>query len=129
NDGERIAGASSDYASFSDKKAELGRKDTVKEKGFYILPSELFVNVRKNAKNDANLNETLARVFRNIENSAKGAESEDDMKGLFADLDVNSNKLGPTVERRNQRLVKLLDAIGELRLGDYADNAIDAFGD
>ena len=118
-----------DYSTLSDKEAELGRADTVKEKGFYILPSELFLNVCKNAKNDANLNETLSKVFSNIENSAKGANSEDDLKGLFDDLDVNSNKLGNTVEIRNKRLVKLLESIGNLRLGDYADNTIDAFGD
>jgi len=118
-----------DYASISDKEAEFGRADTIKEKGFYILPSELFVSVRKNARNDANLNETLSKVFDNIENSAKGFDSEDDLKGLFDDLDVNSNKLGGTVEKRNQKLVKLLEAIGDLRLGDYGDNTIDAFGD
>jgi type I restriction enzyme M protein len=130
NTEERRAGKKDfDYASLSDKEAEFGRTDTVKEKGFYILPSELFVNVTKNARNDANLNETLERVFNNIESSAKGAESENDLKGLFDDLDVNSGKLGNTVERRNQRLAKLLEAIGDLRFGDYADNSIDAFGD
>jgi type I restriction enzyme M protein len=118
-----------DYANLSDKQAEFGRSDTVKEKGFYILPSELFVNVRKNARNDVNLNETLSKIFRNIETSAKGANSEDDLKGLFDDLDVNSNKLGNNVEKRNQKLVKLLEAIGDLRLGNYSDNTIDAFGD
>ncbi|MBP7670673.1 type I restriction-modification system subunit M [Candidatus Gracilibacteria bacterium] len=117
------------YAALSDKEAEFGRADTVKEKGFYILPSELFVNVRKNARNDANLNETITTVFRNIENSAKGANSEDDIKGLFDDLDVNSNKLGATVERRNQKITKLFESIGDLRLGNYSDNTIDAFGD
>jgi len=130
NADERRAGKKDfDYAKLSDKEAEFGRADTVKEKGFYILPSELFVNVKEKARNDANLNETLSRVFRNIENSAKGANSEDDLKGLFDDLDVNSNKLGSTVERRNQKLVKLLEAIGDLRLGNYSDNTIDAFGD
>ncbi len=118
-----------DYATLSNKEAEFGRADTVKEKGFYILPSELFVNVSKKARNDANLNETLASVFRSIENSAKGSDSEDDLRGLFDDLDVNSNKLGNSVERRNQKLVKLLEAIGDLRLGNYTDNTIDAFGD
>lgn len=130
NADERRAGKKDfDYANLSDKEAEFGRADTVKEKGFYILPSALFVNVRKNARNDANLNETLANVFTNIENSAKGASSEDDLKGLFDDLDVNSNKLGSNVENRNKKLVKLLEAIGDLRLGDYGDNTIDAFGD
>jgi type I restriction enzyme M protein len=117
------------FASLSDDAAEFGRTETVKEKGFFILPSELFENVRKRAKNDDNLNETLSGIFRNIENSAKGAESEDDIKGLFDDIDVNSNKLGSSVEKRNRQLVKLLDAVGDLQLGSYQDNTIDAFGD
>jgi type I restriction enzyme M protein len=118
-----------DYSKLSDKDAEFGRADTVKEKGFYILPSELFINVTKNARNDANLNETLATIFKDIEASAKGTESEDDLKGLFDDLDVNSNKLGSTVENRNKQLVKLLESISNLNLGNYSDNTIDAFGD
>ncbi|MBP8609832.1 MAG: type I restriction-modification system subunit M [Syntrophaceae bacterium] len=130
NEDERRSGNKDfDYAKLPDKEAEFGRADTVKEKGFYILPSELFVNVCSKAHQDANLNETLAKVFRNIENSAKGTESEYNLKGLFDDLDVNSNKLGPTVEKRNQKLVKLLQAIGDLKLGNYYDNTIDAFGD
>lgn len=130
NADERRAGKQSfDYVKLSDKEAEFGRADTVAEKGFYILPSDLFINVRGNARNNSNLNEALVNVFRNIENSAKGFESEDDIKGLFQDLDVNSAKLGNTVEQRNQKLVKLLEAIGDLSLGNYSDNSIDAFGD
>lgn len=117
-----------DYAKLSDSDAEFGRADTVKEKGFYILPSALFVNVVENADDDSNLNETLAAIFRGIEGSAKGTESEDDIKGLFDDLDVNSNKLGATVEKRNKQLVKLLNAIAGLKLGS-SNNTIDAFGD
>jgi type I restriction enzyme M protein len=117
------------YAELSDKEAEIGRKETVEEKGFYILPSELFENVRKRAKKDSDLNITLNTVFNNIENSAKGMASEEDMRGLFDDLDVNNKKLGNTVVERNANLVKLLDAIGELKIGDYQDNTIDAFGD
>lgn len=127
---ERKTGvADFNYAELSDDQAEFGREDTVNDKGFYILPSELFENVRKRAKNDDNLNETLSKIFRNIEQSAKGFDSEDDFRGLFDDLDVNSNKLGPTVARRNERLVKLMNAIGELELGKFEDNTIDAFGD
>lgn len=130
NVGERTAGDQSfDYARLGDPQAEFGRKETVEEKGFYILPSELFQNVRKRAANDANLNETLARVFKNIEGSAVGTDAEDDLKGLFDDLDVNSSKLGNTVARRNEKLVKLLDAIGDLPLGNFEDNSIDLFGD
>jgi type I restriction enzyme M protein len=131
NEQERKVDPNFDYARLSDEQAEMGRADTVREKGFYILPSELFVNVRARAKNDPNLNETLARVFRNIENSAKGTDSEGNLKGLFDDLDVNSNKLGNTVEKRNQKLVKLLDAIGDMPLsnGKFTENTIDLFGD
>jgi type I restriction enzyme M protein len=118
-----------DFSSLTDEQAEFGRKETVLEKGFFILPSELFNNVRKHAKNDANLNETMSRIFRNIEGSAVGHPSEYDLKGLFDDLDVNSNKLGGTVVKRNENLVKLLEAIGDLALGNFADNSIDAFGD
>ncbi len=130
NDLERKAGLPDfDYAKLVDTEAEFGRKVTVEEKGFYILPSELFENVRKRAPRDENLNETLERVFKNIEGSAVGADSEDDIKGLFDDLDVNSAKLGNTVAKRNEKLVKLLDAIGDLNLGDFENHAIDAFGD
>ena len=127
---EREAGTEDfDYTKLSDKDAEFGRTETVAEKGFYILPSELFANVRRRARNDENLNETLQRVFNDIEGSAVGTESEEDLKGLFDDLDVNSAKLGPTVAKRNEKLVKLLDAIGDLPLGNYEDNSIDVFGD
>jgi type I restriction enzyme M protein len=130
NDGERSAGqADFDYTKLTDKQAEFGRKETVAEKGFYILPSELFVNVRKRAASDPNLNETLERVFGNVEGSAVGTDSEDDLKGLFDDLDVNSGKLGNTVARRNEKLVKLLNAVGDLKLGDFNNHAIDTFGD
>lgn len=125
----RTGNTNFDYALISDQDAEFGRADTVKEKGIFILPSELFINVQKKAKNDDNLNETLSKVFKNIENSAKGTDSEDDLKGLFDDIDVNSNKLGATVQKRNEKLVKILESIGGLKLGEYQDNTIDTFGD
>ncbi len=126
---QRTGNHNFDYAKIPNEDAEFGRADTVKEKGFYILPSELFANVREKAKNDANLNETLSNVFKNIENSAKGTDSENDLKGLFDDIDVNSKKIGGTVQKRNELLVKLIEAIGSLKLGDFQDNTIDAFGD
>lgn len=130
NEGERKAGAKDfDYAKLPDEVAETQREELVKEKGFFILPSELFCNVHKRAKNDENLNETLEKVFNNIENSAKGAESEDDFAGLFDDIDVNSNKLGATVAKRNDKLVKILNGIADIKLDDYKNNSIDAFGD
>ncbi len=119
-----------DYRLLSDADAEPARADIVMEKGFFIKPSDLFENVRDRAPHDSDLNETLARVFRNIEGSAFGTESEPDLKGLFDDVDVNSNKLGATVIERNKKLVKLLDAVGDLKVGgDYQDATIDTFGD
>ena len=118
-----------DYANISDEEAEEIRKDMVKTKGFFILPSQLFCNVRKRALKDENLNETLEKVFKSIESSAQNTESEDNFKGLFDDIDVNSNKLGATVGRRNEKLTRLLECIGDMKLGDYKDNNIDAFGD
>lgn len=130
NIGEHEAGnIDFDYAKLADSEAEQARQDLVKTKGFFILPSELFRNVRAKAPSDENLNETLEKVFRKIESSAQGSDSEDDFRGLFDDMDVNSNKLGGTVAKRNEKLVKLLNGIGELKLGDYQDNTIDAFGD
>lgn len=130
NEQERKAGHPEfDFTMLADVEAEFGRQETVAEKGFYILPSELFQSVRKGAAKDENLNETLERVFTNIEGSAVGFDSEDDLKGLFDDLEVNSSKLGNTVARRNEKLVKLLGAIGDLPLGNFEDNTIDLFGD
>lgn len=117
------------YANLEDMQAEEIRADMVETKGFFILPSQLFENVRKNALQDQDLNETLENVFKSIEASAQGTRSEDNFKGLFADLDVNSNKLGNTVAKRNEKLVKLMNATASMKLGDYKDNTIDAFGD
>ena len=130
NAGEREVGDESfDYANISDSEAEPAREDLVKTKGFFILPNELFANVHARAKDDENLNETLERIFGNIEASAQGTDSEDNFQGLFDDIDVNSNKLGATVAKRNEKLVKLMNGVGEMKLGDYKDNTIDAFGD
>ena len=130
NSGEHAAGNTYfDFAKMSDAEAEEAKEGLVEEKGFFILPSELFFNVRGKAAKDENLNETLERVFRHIEESAKGSEAENDFAGLFDDFDVNSNKLGSTVAKRNEKLVKLLNGVGEMNLGDVKDHSIDAFGD
>lgn len=130
NTGEIEAGdADFDFAQMSDEMAEEAREDLVQEKGFFILPSELFCNVRAKAKDNENLNETLEKAFRHIEESAKGSESESDFAGLFDDFDVNSNKLGSTVAKRNEKLCKLLDGVADMNLGDVKDHDIDAFGD
>ena len=130
NDGERAAGDTEfDYAQLSDDEAEGARADLVQEKGFFILPSELFINVRANAKDDENLNETLERVFVNIENSAKGSESESDFAGLFDDFDVNSKSIGETVAQRNKVLVKLLDGVGKMPIYNSDGLNSDLIGD
>ena len=106
------------------------RRQTIDEKGFFIYPSELFKNVVARAEEDDNLNETLSRIFKNIEGSAIGTDSESDMKGLFSDIDVNSPKLGATVSKRNELLTKIMQKIGAMNLGgDLQDAKIDAFGD
>jgi len=120
------------YADMPDEEAEPAREDLVKSKGFFILPSQLFCNVLARAtKDNTDLNEKLEKIFKTIEGSALGTESEDDFKGLFDDIDVNSNKLGATVTKRNEMLVKLMNGIASMNLGngDYSDNSIDAFGD
>ena len=130
NEGEWEAGNDGfDYTQLSDEDAEQARKDMINTKGFFIVPSELFCNVRARAGKDENLNMTLEAAFRHIEESAKGSPSEDNFAGLFDDLDVNSNKLGATVAKRNANLGKLMNGIADMKLGDYKDNSIDAFGD
>ena len=117
------------YASLSDEKAESIREEMVNDVGFFILPSELFCNVTAKASKNENLNMTLENVFKHIEESASGTSSEGDFSGLFDDIDVNSNKLGPTVAKRNEKLAKILEKISAMDL-EYSDsNKIDAFGD
>ena len=89
----------------------------------------MFCNIRSKAASNENLNETLEKVFRHIEESAQGSDSENSFEGLFDDFDVNSNKLGNTVAKRNERLVKLLDGVASMNLGSVMDHDIDAFGD
>lgn len=130
NQGEQEAGnADFDYARMPDDEAEEAKEGLVNEKGFFILPSELFSNVCSKADTDENLNETLERIFKHIEESAMGSESESDFAGLFDDFDVNSNKLGSTVAKRNERLAKLLHGVADMNLGSVKDHDIDAFGD
>ena len=130
NQGEQEAGnADFDYALMPDDEAEEAKEGLVNEKGFFILPSELFSNVCSKADTDENLNETLERIFKHIEESAMGSESESDFAGLFDDFDVNSNKLGSTVAKRNERLAKLLHGVADMNLGSVKDHDIDAFGD
>lgn len=130
NEGEHQAGNTGfDYAAMPDADAEEARESLIEEKGFFILPSELFCNVCARAAQDENLNETLETVFRHIEDSAKGSISESDFAGLFDDFDVNSNKLGATVAKRNDKLCKLLWGVRDMKLGDVKNHDIDAFGD
>ena len=129
NENQRKAGISDfQYRNISDEEALLGKSQILEEKGFFILPSELFCNIKKGADKNENLNVVISNVFNNIEASARGTASENDVKGLFDDFTID-NKLGNTVDERNEKLVKLLNAIGDLNFGDYEDNNIDLFGD
>lgn len=119
-----------DYAEISDEEAEQDfRPNTVEDKGFFILPSQLFKNVVKTAKNNDNLNTDLANIFNAIEESAVGFASEDDIKGLFKDVDTTSTRLGGTVAEKNKRLADILTGIAGINFGNFQDNEIDAFGD
>ncbi|MGP1415128.1 MAG: type I restriction-modification system subunit M [Treponema sp.] len=119
-----------DYSEISDEEAEQDfRADTVEEKGFFILPSQLFKNIVKTAKDNENLNTDLANIFKAIEGSAVGFPSEDDIKGLFEDIDTTSNRLGGTVAEKNKRLTDILTGIAGINFGDFKNNDIDAFGD
>ena len=105
------------------------KDDAVKTKGYFIYPSQLFSNVVKQARSNENLNTYLKDVFDAIESSAVGYDSEDDIKGLFDDVDTRSNRLGNTVTERNQRLADILEGIASLDFGNFEDNHIDLFGD
>ena len=130
NEGEHAAGnIDFDYARMSDEDAEPAREGLVQEKGFFILPSELFCNVRARADQDENLNETLERVFAHIESSAASGDAENDFAGLFDDFDVNSKSIGETVAKRNKVLAELLDGVAQMPLYDTGGINPDLFGD
>lgn len=125
------AGDSSiNYAGMSDSiiTPEI-KDDAIKTKGYFIYPSQLFVNIAKNANTNPNLNTDLKAIFDAIESSANGYPSEDDIKGLFADFDTTSTRLGNTVENKNSRLATVLKGVEELNFGNFVDNQIDLFGD
>lgn len=105
------------------------KDDAVKTKGYFIYPSQLFANIVAQANNNDNLNTDLAAIFTAIESSANGYPSEADIKGLFADFDTTSNRLGNTVKDKNSRLAAVLKRVAELKFGQFADNQIDLFGD
>lgn len=119
-----------DYATMSDDVITPEIKDdATKTKGYFIYPSQLFVNVAKTANSNPNLNTDLAAVFDVIEGSANGYPSEHDIKGLFDDFDTTSNRLGNTVEEKNKRLAAVIKGVADLEFGDFEDNEIDLFGD
>lgn len=119
-----------DYAALDDAVITKEIKDdAIKTKGYFIYPSQLFVNVAANANKNDNLNTDLANIFSAIESSALGYPSEQDIKGLFADFDTTSNRLGNTVIDKNNRLAEVLKGVEELNLGEFAENTIDLFGD
>lgn len=130
NEGEHAAGNTDfDYAKMSDAEAETAREGLVQEKGFFILPSELFCNVLARADKDDNLNETLERVFNHIESSAASGDAENDFAGLFDDFDVNSKAIGETIAKRNKVLVELLNGVAQMPLFSTEGSNPDLFGD
>ncbi len=117
-----------DYASMPDDIAEAGRSSIVNAKGFFILPSQLFVNVANGARTNDELNTTLANNFHTIEQSAIGTASEDDVKGLFNSFNTNDTALGETVAKRNALLTTLLESVRDLNFLKYAESGLDVFG-
>ncbi len=118
------------YANLSDGVITPAIKDdAIKTKGYFIYPSQLFVNVVKNANTNESLNTDLAKIFSEIEKSAIGYPSENDIKGLFADFDTTSNRLGNTVKDKNTRLTAVLKGVAGLEFGDFHGSQIDLFGD
>ncbi len=119
-----------DYAKISDEEANKDfRQGTVEDKGFFISPSQLFENVVKNARTNDNLNTDLANIFKAIEGSAIGSQAEEDIKGLFDDVDTTNNRLGGTVAEKNKRLADILIGISGINFGDFKESDIDPFGD
>ncbi len=118
------------YADLSDSVISLEIKDdATRTKGYFIYPSQLFCNLLATAHSNESLNTDLAAVFSAIEASASGYPSEKDIKGLFADFDTTSNRLGNTVKAKNSRLAAVLAGVGGLDFGDFSGNQIDLFGD
>lgn len=118
------------YANLPDSVITYGIKDdAIKTKGYFIYPSQLFSNVVKTADTNESLNTDLANIFKAIESSANGYPSEHDIKGLFADFDTTSNRLGNTVKDKNSRLAAVLKGVAGLNFGNFEDNQIDLFGD
>ena len=105
------------------------KDDAIKTKGYFMYPSQLFVNVAKSANSNESLNTDLAAIFAAIEASASGYPSEQDIKGLFADFDTTSNRLGNTVKDKNKRLADVLKGVAGLEFGDFEGSQIDLFGD
>ncbi len=105
------------------------KEDAIKTKGYFIYPSQLFSNLVKNADSNENLNTDLAEIFNAIEASASGYPSEQDIKGLFADFDTTSNRLGNTVKDKNKRLAAVLKGVAGLDFGSFDQAHIDLFGD
>lgn len=119
-----------DYAALPDSViTEEIKADAVKTKGYFIYPSQLFANVAAKAHQNETLNTDLAGIFTAIESSANGYPSEHDIKGLFADFDTTSNRLGNTVAEKNRRLAAVLKGVADLDFGKFEDNQIDLFGD
>ena len=130
NEGEREAGfLNFDYAELKDEEAKMAIEDITITKGYFLFPSQLFCNVLKKAPTDDNLNETIEKIFRSIEVSSQGCESEDDFRGLFDKFDVNSRDLGDNVSKRNERLIRLMNGVASMTYSMVPTPDIPSCGD
>lgn len=122
------AGVDTNYADMSDEDAEIGRSQLINAIGFYIAPSQLFINVTNTARGNKELNTDLSNIFRSIEDSTNGQPSSNDFKGLFSNFNTNDLGLGNTVDERNELLTTLLESVRDLNFSQYEHAGIDVFG-
>lgn len=122
------SGTEGDYAQMTDGEANVAREQLIQEKGFFLLPSQLFINVAKNAASDENLNTTLSNIFKELERSAEGSNSENDVKGLFDNFNTSDSGLGNGVNERNKTLATLINSVQDLDFAKYQKEGLDVFG-
>ncbi len=129
NANEQALDPNFNYAALKDEEAQMAKEALLEEKGYFIPPSGLFSNVLKRADKDDSLNTTLNQIFQNIEASSLEGGACENFKGLFADLDMNSDKLGKSLKEKNEKIISLLKAVGGMQIGGYQESGIDVFGD
>ena len=104
---------------------EAVREEALSSLGYFLKPSELFSVM---ANKSSSIIEELESILNNIEQSTMGNESEDDFGNLFEDLDLNSTKLGKTVDARNTLIVKILSHLDKIDF-EIENTETDVLGD